>query len=187
MNQVGSIDLLDLRQGMIGLTPAVGESFAEAASVCLECQNHASPTKMEIHHLQNPRTQTKSTIIVTWRSADDTMRRTWNDLIEATEYGACGIAALIVRELKGLSIVCKSARGTGFDFWLGQTVSTGSESSLFQETARLEVSGILKGSSAIISTRVRQKRRQTMRSTGTLPALVVVVEFNKPQSHVDES
>ena len=187
MNQVGKINLLDLQQGMIGLTPVAGEFFAEAASVCLECQNHSSPAKMEIHHLQKLRTQTKSTIMVTWRSADDTMRRTWNDLIEATEYGACAIAALIVQKLKGLSIVRRSARGTGFDFWLGETVSAKSGSSLFQESARLEVSGVLKGASAIISKRVGQKRRQTMRSTGTLPALVVVVEFSKPQSHVDES
>lgn len=183
MKQVGDIDLVDLGKGMIGLTPAVGESFAEAASVCLQGQNHSSPAAMELHHR---RTQTKSTIMVTWRSADDTVRRTWNDPIEATEYGACGIAALIVRELKGLSIVRRSARGTGFDFWLGETVSTESGGSLFQESARLEVSGVLRGSPAIISRRVRQKRRQAMKSAGTLPASVVVVEFNKPQSRIGE-
>ena len=115
MNQVGGIDLLDLRQGMIGLAPAVGGSLAEAAAVSLECQNLSTPAAMEIHHR---RTQSKSTAMVTWQAADDAMRSSWNDPIEATEYKACGIAAPIVRESKRLAIVRRSAKGTGFDFGL---------------------------------------------------------------------
>ena len=159
MNQVGGIDLLDLQQGMIGLAPAVGGSLAETASVSLESQNLSTPAAMEIHHHQ---TQSKSTAMVTWQAADDAMRHTWKGPIEATEYEACGIAALIVRESNGLAIIHRSAKGTGFDFWLGETGSTESGASLFQEGMR-------------------------MRSTGTLPALGVGVESSKPQSHVGES
>ena len=117
MNQVGGVDLLDLQQGMIGLAPAVGKSFTEASSVSLESQNLPTPAAMELHHR---RTQSKSTAMVPWQAADDAMRHTWKGPIEATEYEACGVAAPIVRESKGLAIVRRSAQGTGFDFGLAK-------------------------------------------------------------------
>ena len=43
----------------------------------------------------------------------------YRDLQEATEMGACGIAIVIARELIGYSIIERSVKGTGFDYWLG--------------------------------------------------------------------
>jgi hypothetical protein len=55
---------------------------------------------------------------------------------------------------------------------------------IFQDKARLEVSGILEGSDSLIRSRVRQKKDQTKVSDGQLPAYVIVVEYSKPVTQV---
>lgn len=117
---------------------------------------------------------------IKWDAVDDQMRRSWNDRENATENGAYGIAILVVLKIKHLHVLEQSKKGTGFDFWLGSP----DEDEPFQNKARLEVSGIRKGSRAMISGRVDQKLKQTKKSGGKHPAVVVVVEFGTPQTHV---
>ena len=172
------IDLSSLAAGACGITPPLGDSLAEAASVCLESQNHSSPKSMEVH--------TNTNIIasdISWSVIDKQMRRAWNDDEVATEYGACGVAILVVREINHLDVVERSKKGTGFDYWLG---SSNNVDDLFQRKARLEVSGIRTGSLAHIKGRLKQKIEQTKKSDGKLPAVIVVVEFGKPQTHIIE-
>jgi hypothetical protein len=77
----------------------------------------------------------------------------------------------------GYEVVERSKKGTGFDYWLAERNSSGL---LFQGLARLEVSGVLSGTSSDLSRRVSQKKKQTEVSDGLLPAIIVVVEFGKP-------
>jgi len=116
-----------------------------------------------------------------WQSPDDQTRRCWADPNVATEHGACGVATLLVPEISDLTVVERSRKGTGFDYWLGEK---NDEGPLFQGKARLEVSGIRTGSDSTVASRVKQKLRQTQPSDGSLPAIVVVVEFGSPQSVV---
>ena len=116
-----------------------------------------------------------------WDSTTEQMRRCWADLEVATEHGAYGIAALLIPVLTNLTIVQRSRKGTGFDFWLGPMSA---DEVLFQKKARLEVSGIRKGSESQIKARLRQKKEQTKRSDGVLQAYIVIVEFGEPQSRV---
>lgn len=183
MNPVNDLDLDDLRQGMGALTPAVGAFYAEAAAACLANQNHPSPVELELHV---PQSQLTARVMLTWQDFDGRMRDAWRDLDEAVEYGACGVAVLVVRELKGLLVASRSAKGTGFDFWLGNGSSGESGGLLLQNKFRLEVSGIRKGSKPLISKRIKQKLKQTEQSAGCFPAIVVIIEFRKPQSHVEE-
>lgn len=167
--------LADLRTGMPALTPASGERLAEAASHCLAEQGHVLRIILEVtgEHTES--------FVLERLPTDDVIRRTYNDLDEATEEGACAIAILLARELTGWSVVRRARRGTGFDYYLG------SESALdFQ--ARLEVSGIRQGTPSQIEARVRQKRLQTTQSDanlGHLSAYVIVVEFSQPQARVE--
>lgn len=172
------IDLSGLAAGAYGITSASGESLAQAASVCLESQGHSSPKAMGVH----TRTSTL-TANISWSVTDNQMRRTWNDDEEATEYGAYGVAILVVRETNHLHVVERSKKGTGFDYWLG---SSNNEDDLFQKKARLEVSGIRTGSLAKIKGRLNQKMKQTKKSDGKLPAVIVIVEFGTPQTHIIE-
>lgn len=91
-----------------------------------------------------------------------------------------GIAVLLAQKEIGYTVIERSRIGTGFDYWLGK------ESNLFQKKARLEISGILRGSNSDVKARIRQKLKQTNRSDGVLPAYVIVVEFGHPLAEVQK-
>lgn len=165
--------LSDLESGMHGITPEYGASIAQAASVCLEDQEHKSGVQLNV----DGEYDWKFSLV--WDIVTEQMRRCWADRGFAVEQGAYGIAALLVPTLTGFELE-RSIRGTGFDFWLGSKKDI-----LFQKKARLEVSGILKGSESEIKARVKQKKSQTRRSDSTLlPAYITIVEFGQPLSRV---
>ena len=77
-------------------------------------------------------------------------------------------------------VVQRSWKGTGFDYWLGLK-----EDELFQNAARLEVSGIRQGGDKDMEKRIKQKTDQISKSDRMrLPAFVVVVEFGRPLAAV---
>lgn len=163
--------------GAPGITPKWGACLAEAASFCLQDQKHSSGVRLRVDG------DYKSHFRVLWISPDDQeqLERCWRDAEVATELGAYGIAALIVPVLTHYSVVERSRKGPGFDYWLGEP---GTSDRLFQNKARLEVSGIRKGGESHVRQRVRQKTSQTNKSDGALPAVVAVVEFSSPRSRV---
>jgi hypothetical protein len=125
---------------------------------------------------------------LTWTTITDQALRTWNDLQEATEYGATAIAVLLAKKEIGYAVIERSMKGTGIDYWMGDE----SDGPPFQSKARLEISGILKvqgNDSAVrraVTARVRQKLRQTGPSSNPLPAYVIVVEFGMPLAEVQK-
>lgn len=181
-SQTETISLSALKRGYPGITPAVGESFAEAAAICLEDQNHNTDVEAKINGHVN------KTFALSWESPDDQQRRAWADMQDATEQGAYGIAALLIDCFTDLHVVERSRKGTGFDYWLGKKELVENEDrNFFQNRERLEVSGILSGTGAQIKTRVKEKKLQTGQSDGTgLPAWIAVVEFGHPQSTLEK-
>jgi len=173
-NETITIHLNELHRGSPGVTPEIGGHFAQAAAVCFESQKHVSGIRMTVDGAFD------SIFIISWDNTTEQIRRSLADMQDATEFGAYGIAALIIENLTSLIIVEKSRKGTGFDFWLGEK----DDNELFQGKKRLEVSGILKGNESSITSRVRMKLRQTERSDGKLPAYIVIVEFSEPRSRV---
>lgn len=167
------IHLGSLKKGTPGITPEVGGSLAQAAAVCLEKQKHTSGKEMRIDG------DFKSMFMVFWEEVTQQMRLCWADFQDATEWGACGMAVLLVERLASLTVVERAYKGGGFDYWLGAD-----DGSLFQRKKRLEVSGILQGNEGDIRYRVGRKLRQTDRSRTELPAVVVVVEFGEPRSRI---
>jgi hypothetical protein len=109
----------------------------------------------------------------------EAMRRYWNDPEETAEQGAYALAFLMLRSLVGLTVLERSRKGTGFDWWLAP------EDNLFQATARLEVSGLMSGSVKRVNGRLKAKLTQTERSDPSgLTAYVAVVEFGTPRAKV---
>jgi hypothetical protein len=105
------------------------------------------------------------------------MQSSWADIQEATEYGAAGLAILLVCPLVGLTVVQRSAKGTGVDYWLGEQ----EDDYPFTNKARLEVSGILSGTASDRARRMREKQLQTASSHHSqVPAYIVIVEFSEP-------
>jgi hypothetical protein len=167
----------ELTTGFPHIPPECGTVLAQAAIVCLENQGHASGVNLQVDDPFLRRAVLEWSVVLT-----EAMRRYWNDLEEAAEQGAYGLAILLMRHLTGYTVVERSRKGTGFDWWLG------AEDDLFQAKARLEVSGILRGSKRRIRSRVSAKKKQTQSSQHLLlPAYIVVVEFGAPQARVDQS
>jgi hypothetical protein len=173
---MATLDLPRLSQGFPGMTPAFGACLAEAASVSFEERGHQSGVMMSVDG------DRPSGFNIAWASTDDQMRRCWSDEQVATEHGAYGIAALLVEALTPYTIVQRSRKGTGFDWWLDDRASP--PQPLFQGKSRLEVSGIRVGTDAVFSGRVQQKLTQIGSANGRTPGLVVVVEFGAPRSRM---
>jgi hypothetical protein len=169
------INLTLLADGMPGLTPACGTTLAEAAAVCLEDRNHQVGVKLRLNGMNVDVFQLE------WSSVDEQQRRCYNDLQEATEWGAYGVAILVVKELTGKVVIERSKKGPGFDYWLGED----DDDLLFYGKARLEVSGLLSGSPGEILTRVKQKKNQIKASDHLAPGYVAIVEFGEPTAHVE--
>lgn len=181
-NLLATLDLNDLCQTKPerpGWSLTFGATCAEAAAVCLEDQGHSGRARLQIEGIQS------CVIELQWTAIDETIRRFNADQEVATEYGAYGIAALILPYLTHLTIVERSVKGKGlgFDFWLGSINDT---DLLFQRKARLEVSGLRQGSDRLLRSRVNMKLRQISPSDAVAPGYIAVVEFGTPQAQIVE-
>ena len=154
---------------MDGLSSRLGAAMAEAASACLDDCGHGMPARLAVDG------EEEGEFDLAWWAVDDQIRRTWADEPFASEQGAYGIAILVVREIRGLSVLERSRKGTGFDYWMGEATDL-----LFTDKVRLEISGIRRGADHIVAARVKQKARQISASSGRLRGIVVVVEFSTP-------
>jgi hypothetical protein len=151
-----------------------GAMMAQAAVVCLDHQAHTSSVRLVVDGAFT------ATFSLSWsEEVTEAKRRFRNDLDEATQQGAYAVAILLIRALTGYTIIERSRKGTGFDWWLG------TEDNLFQGKARLEVSGILRGTPRRINSRIKARMGQTRQSDHlALTAYVVVVEFGTPRAKV---
>jgi len=157
----------------IRLAPGFRLYLQEAAQFCLDHNAHSDGTPLGVEGLYrcNPRLR--------WTALQDIDRHTFSDTPEAAEHGAYGIAFVLILTLTEHSVIERSAKGPGFDFWLGERGDLG-----FQRSSRLEVSGIL-SNPAQLSSQTTKKIKQTMKSDSVgLPAYVVVVEFSRPASRI---
>jgi hypothetical protein len=124
-----------------------------------------------------------ATFLLSWEPLTERHHRTCADLQEATEYGAYGVAILVVRELTGKTVLERSAKGPGFDFWIGDEEDTKLP---FQGLTRLEVSGILTGDAARMRSRTNIKRQQVKPSDTLGPAFIAIVEFGRPVTKLEQ-
>lgn len=177
------LDLNSLFAGRIGLTPSEGGHLAECAVVCYDtCGNAALPgLRVTGRHNQQ--------FALSGPAVTNRMRRTYADLQEATEYGACGIAALAMEACEGLTICERAAKGGGgFDYYLsplGDASEADSDNFLASATATLEVSGILQGTAVDLQYRLNEKIRQLRSQAQLLPCFIVIVGFSASTARIE--
>lgn len=113
------------------------------------------------------------------------IRRTFRDEQYATELGAYAVALALAGKVFGAQFSARSAKGTGFDFYLAAPGTDGEaeDDDIFANHWALEVSGILEGGETEVRARVKQKKAQVARASKTLPVLVAVIEFSAPIAH----
>src|SRR5260370_29664514 len=173
-NDTTELDLDSMVHGFPHLSPEGGAMMAQAAMVCLDRQGHRSGVLLGVDGAFRAR------FSLSWsKTVTRAMRRFWGDLEEATQQGAYAVAILLIRALTGYTVIERSRKGTGFDWWLG------AEDNLFQGKARLEVSGVLRGTPRAINSRIKARIGRTRQSDNmALTAYVVVVEFGTPRAKV---
>lgn len=164
--------LTALASGRPGLTSAVAQALIEAAAVCFEAVGHQSP--VTLRHAG----EFSGTSTLAFPSVTEQMRNSHTDLIDATERGACAIAAHLCERQLGLTIVQQSRRGQGFDYWIAA-----SPHELFQAAHRLEVSGILRGDSNQVKRRLSEKLQRLANQEAPWTTWVIIVEFAQPLAH----
>jgi hypothetical protein len=170
VGEANYLDLDDLSHGRPALTPAQGKTFAEAASVCLEENGHPEEMPLKVSGDYRLTVHLKRCIVT------DQIRRTHNDLEYAKEWGAYGISILVVQSTEGYTVIERSVKGLGFDYWLGRD-----DDPLFLKMARLEVTGTFKSSDGDLDRKVDEKLRQIEPSDGTYPGFVSVVSYRGPE------
>ena len=181
------INLAALGDGMPGLTSACGTMLAESAAVCFEDCEHQTGVQLQLRLAGMVMTFEALGMMpieafhLEWSAVDEQQKRCYNDLQEATERGAYGVAILVLKELTGKVVVERSKKGPGFDYWL----AAGDDELLFTGKARLEVSGILSGTVSEIHTRAKQKKAQIKPSQHLAPGYVAIIEFGSPTAHVE--
>jgi hypothetical protein len=167
-----------LKDGIPAITSDFGGTLAEAGAICFESANHQNGVELDVTITKNEINKLKCNVY--WQDVTDQMRRCYNDFEVTTEHGAYGVAILLILSLTDYTVVERSRKGTGFDYWLGKK-----DDVLFQKSARLEVSGIREGDINTIKARVNTKLNQIKRSDSLrLPVFIVVVEFSNPLSQV---
>lgn len=160
-----------------GITENIGGCMAEAIAVCLDSQKHQSTVLLSVTGRFN------NDYSILFEPVTERMRRSYGDLEFTTETAAYGISILIIDANTELTVVERSRKGGGFDFWLGRKDAPGP---YFERKARLEVSGIRCGTDGAINSRIKMKMDQTKRSDGSFPAYIIVVEFGAPKAKVIE-
>lgn len=173
---MATMSLASLSKGLPGITPAFGTTLHEAASVCLEECLHQCGVAMTISGpLKNGDLQ------LDWSPPTQQAKNCYQDLGFAAEFGAYGVAVLLIEEFTNLTVVNRSRKGTGYDFWLGPKTDA---PPLFQGNSRLEVSGILRGERSALKSRLKAKIEQMINGSGTGPGYAVVVSFSPPETMV---
>ena len=147
-----------LKNGRLGISAVYGAFLVEAASHCLRCSHHEDPVFLYVTG------DVCMACNLKYSGMTERNAGTWADLQEATEYGAYGLAIIVALALTQTRRVERSARGTGVDYCVGDGKD---QRGIFQGSARLEVSGILKGDKTKVAGRLHKKLAQTERSDNT--------------------
>ena len=102
------IDLEALRRGLPGLTREIGALFAQASRVCFFLHHHNHRVAMTVEG------SFKATIEVLWSEGiTQQMLDSWRDEQEVTEFGACGIAILLILSLTRYTVIRRARKGDG--------------------------------------------------------------------------
>jgi hypothetical protein len=171
------LPLIDLDQRHPGITKSIGDTYCEAASVCL-ARHHQPPIHIEIKHAPNA-----ATCSAEWHEPDARVKGAWANEIDATEFGAYGVSLAALELASGLVAVRRAETRTGADYYLAPA---GSEVSDLETCLRLEVSGVDAGDPAAINERVRKKLGQLSKGSKNTPGLAAVVGFRERVVVIEE-
>ncbi|TSP10654.1 hypothetical protein [Cupriavidus campinensis] len=174
-NTAEPIELSPANTAFSELTPHYGGMCCEAAAFCLSENGHSNPVDASLRGCSS------STAQLAWLPPSTKAIATYRDRDVAAENGAYAVAIALLNKTHGYQVVERSAKGTGFDFWLGKAKGA----LPFSEMVRLEVSGIFDGRLRV-SARLSQKLKQMNPTDATATGFAIVAEFSGPIVAVGE-
>lgn len=154
--------------------------YKQNCMVCFHLQSHKSGVILQAIY------KGKATLFeVEWTGdVTDQILGAYRELTRATDFAACALALILVRELTEFTAIEQSCLGTTIDYHLA--LQREENDLIFNRCARLEVSGILSENEGnTVDDRIRQKAKR-LKPEGNLPDLIAVVEFSKPWSKMVE-
>ncbi len=175
------LDLDELKTGIPVVSKKIGAFLAEAAAICLHLNGYKSGVQLKVEG------EIEETVVVEWNDKiTDDVLNSWNDVKEATEFGATALAILMLLKYSDFTHVIRAYQGTGIDYWLGIGEYTIGNFPKDNIKGRLEISGILKESkNNTLNMRISQKIKQAKKTDDTqLPVYIVVVEFSQPKAKI---
>ena len=158
----------DLANRHPGVTRAIGDSYSEAARICLD-RHHVSPIEISIET-----SAITHEAFAQWRRTDERERGAWANETDATESGAYGVALAAVELSVGMVAVRRAETRTGADYYIAPPNTNTDD---LEAWLRLEVSGVDRGDHSILQQRLNQKIQQALDGQNNLPALATIVGF----------
>lgn len=161
---------------MPGITPAYATIISACAGICLKHHEHAALVELKLDG------SLRESLLMKWCEAtaeDQGCYGTAKDS-DVIRYGAECVAVRVIAHMLGLQVIRKGAKGTGFDFWLGDPLG---EYVGYQGMVRLEVSGILEDHEVEYRKRLREKLAK-MAPTDPMPGYAAIVMFGTPRVNV---
>lgn len=163
-----SLPFHNLAERHLGVTPALGEAYTEAACVCLD-RHHVSPVDFEVSNNSD-----KVLARAEWERTDERLRAAWGNEIDATEAAAYACVLAAVELMIGMVAIRRAETKTGADYYIALP-SNGMED--LEACYRLEVSGVDRGSASTVQQRLRAKLEQAALGACNLPAIAGVIGF----------
>jgi hypothetical protein len=164
------LQLADLGQRHPGVTKAVGDTYAEAASVCLS-RHHESPIDVTAEYRAEG-----AECSLPWTPPSPSISRAHANTIDATEQGAYAVSFAAIEAIAGLVAVRRAETLTGADYYVAPA---GEDPDDMETCLRMEVSGVDAGGETVVRARLRQKLSQTEAGRSNLPALAAVIGFRE--------
>ncbi len=112
MNDTGNITLDRLDERHPGLTPALAQSYVEAACVCL-ARHHQTPVIFSVNHAGNMLNRSADFL-----TPDERTKNANANEIDATEAGAYGLSLAAIESVTGMVAVRRAETRTGADWYI---------------------------------------------------------------------
>ena len=171
------IDLDKLQEAVPEMTESLVGYIYDAAVYCLHHGSHLSGVGCEVRDYES---KVMDATMVWTKQYSGRIERTYGETDYAVEFAGEAVACLMVRELTDYTVIERSQRHDGVDFWLAERRDE--DKFRFHREARMESKGITEARyPSDIKTKVDGAITQTKRSDHTLlPAYIIVTEFSGP-------
>lgn len=168
-----ALQLENLSQLIDTISSVQCDYYSEGCMVALEKQGHLPGVELSIEGVES------ASFILVWDTSP--IRSGWQEIRDIAEVGSIALAFFVILELTEYQVIEQSIIGSGFDFWLGYKEKHENHDPDNFLNARLEISGINKGSRREMAQRLRKKMHQLGVSDHLkTPGYVIIIEFGTP-------